>query len=134
MMDGQLIALYQRVADIGLPCMIGGSVGAMFYGEPRATLDIDLIIDASSQHVEAIIAAFPAEQFYLPPPAVIRHELARGAQGTFNVLDHASCLKLDLYPAGDDPLIRWGLEHRRPREVEGGIVMVAPAESLSRNP
>jgi hypothetical protein len=125
-MENELFALYQRVAGLGRPCMVGGSVAAMLYGEPRATLDIDMVLDASAIHVEAIMAAFPAETFYIPPEAVIRHELSRGAQGMFNILDHASCLKLDIYPAGNDQLIEWGLENRRTILMAGHAMMVAP--------
>ncbi len=45
-LDPGLLRLYQVLASSQLPIMVGGSVAAIFYGEPRSTLDISVVVDA----------------------------------------------------------------------------------------
>lgn len=41
--------------DLGIPYVIGGSVAASIYGEPRSTLAIDLMIDADEAQIRALV-------------------------------------------------------------------------------
>jgi len=129
--EAALARLYVRLAGTGLPVMVGGSVGAMAWGEPRATMDIGIVIDADRGHAQAIADAFDVEAHYLPPIEVIARELARGSRGSFNVIEHASGVKADIYPAGRDALNRWGLDHRVVRRVAGVDMQIAPAAYLA---
>jgi hypothetical protein len=126
-MDAGLARLYQTIAKIGLPVMVGGGVAAVFYGEPRTTLDIDMVIDAQPNHAEQIEAAIDPSEFYVPPVKSIYAELLRGGKGHFNIIDLLTGLKADLYPAGHDPLIRYGLDRATTRLMGGEPVRVAPA-------
>lgn len=98
------------------------------YGEPRLTLDIDRVLAIPTPALTLLPALFPAPDFYCPPLEVLQVECARGQRGHFNLLQVASGLKADVYPAGTDPLHRWGLEHRRWITVEGIPVAFAPPE------
>jgi hypothetical protein len=108
--------------------MVSGGVAAIIYGEPRLTNDVDVVIALHSENVPRLVAAFPPEQYYVPPQEVIVAEAARRRNGHFNVLHLESSLRADIYPAGDDPLIAWGMERRRALALGGGSVSVAPAE------
>ncbi|HBP18196.1 MAG TPA: hypothetical protein DEA08_10440 [Planctomycetes bacterium] len=118
--------LYQRFEALGLPLFVGGSLAAMVYGEPRSTLDIDVVIQATPPDAERFVSAFPPREFYLPPLEVIRDELARGSSGQFNVIDLASGLKADVYPAGEDPLIAYGMAEAVEHDSRGQTYRVAP--------
>lgn len=124
---GEVLDAVMRVRR---PWMLGGSVGAMCYSEPRATLDVDCVLAVRPGHEDLIIAAFPEEEFYVPPRSVIAHELRRGQAGSFNVIHHASGFKADCYPSGDDDLMRWGLSQVRQLPVAGLVVPVAPPEYI----
>jgi len=51
-----LAALIVRILDeLRIPYVIGGSVAASIYGEPRTTLDVDIMIDAEEKQVAALI-------------------------------------------------------------------------------
>lgn len=126
-LDQGLRRLYEGVVGTGLPVFVGGSVAAMWYGEPRSTLDIDLIVDAGPADAERFVSAFPATAFYVPPVEEIRKELARPRGGLFNVVDFESGLKADVYVAGDDPLIAYGFEGATPQDADGLSLNVAPA-------
>ena len=48
----------------GIPYALVGSVASSIYGEPRATNDVDLVIQIGTGDVKRLLAAFPADRFY----------------------------------------------------------------------
>jgi hypothetical protein len=93
-----------RLEATGLSYMATGSVASMIYGEPRLTLDLDLVIELPANRVEAFLAAFPESEFYRPPVEVVRLECSRESRGHFNVIHHETGAKADVYLAGRDRL------------------------------
>jgi hypothetical protein len=124
--ETDLIRLYRMLAATGLPCMIGGGFATILLGEPRSTLDIDIALACVPTDAERICAAFPGDRFYVPPVEVVRREIARGARGSFNIIDSITSYKADIYPAGDDELIAYGLAHSQEMATGHGDVRVAP--------
>ena len=88
---------------LGIRYFVTGSMATIFFGEPRFTNDIDIVIDLPPGKVSALCAAFPAEDFYLSEESA-RRAVAR--RGQFNVIHPRSGLKIDLIVAGDTPLDR----------------------------
>jgi hypothetical protein len=117
-----------RLNNLSIPYMITGAVASIIYGEPRLTNDIDLVIDLSPDDVETFADAFPIEDFYCPPPEVIRVEIGRSQRGHFNLIQHATGFRADIYAAGRDELHRWGLKNRKPVELKGEKFWLAPVE------
>lgn len=37
----------------GIPYLVGGSLASSVHGEPRSTLDVDMVIDLRPEHVQA---------------------------------------------------------------------------------
>ena len=108
--------------------MITGAVASIIYGEPRLTNDIDLVVDMNADDVDAFTDEFPLDDFYCPPPEVIRLEIARPLRGHFNLIHHATGFKADIYASGKDDLHHWGLKNRRAVDVEGEKFWLAPIE------
>jgi len=117
-----------RLNNLSIPYMITGAVASIIYGEPRLTNDIDLVIDLSPNDVETFADAFPIEDFYCPPPEVIRVEIGRSQRGHFNLIHHETGFKADIYAAGRDELHQWGLNNRKAVDVEGEKFWLAPVE------
>lgn len=113
---------------LGIVYMITGSVGAMAYGEPRMTTDIDVVLRLASDQVRPLLSCFPEADFYRRPEEIVRHEITRAARGHFNVIQHANGMKADFYPVGDDPLPAQALERRRRLDVGGSTIVLAPPE------
>lgn len=111
-----------------IPYAITGSVASIAYGEPRMTLDIDLVAVLEAPSAARILAAFPEERFYAPPLNVIVSECGRAGGGHFNVIDHESGLKADFYVGQPDPLQRFAIEGRRRLELGGFAAWLAPPE------
>lgn len=84
------------LTELGIPHLVTGSVASIFFGEPRFTNDIDIVIDLSAAGVDDLCAAFPADDFYLSKEAA-RDAVRRCGQ--FNLIHPASGLKVDFIVA-----------------------------------
>jgi hypothetical protein len=118
----------RKLSELEVPYMVSGSIAAVYYGEPRITNDVDIIVYLKRNDVSRVIRAFPGEQFYCPPHEVIELELAREQRGHFNLIHHETGFKADVYVTGQDPLHVWGLAHVRTADLEGEKVIFAPPE------
>ena len=49
-----------RLEALGIPFMLTGSVAAAFHGAGRATMDVDLVIDATRDQLRALVASLAA--------------------------------------------------------------------------
>lgn len=116
-----------RLDRLGVPYFITGSTAGTFYGEPRLTHDIDLVVGLALRHVRALVEAFPLEEFYCPPEDVLAIEVRRGQRGHFNLIHHETGFKADIYIAFDE-LHRWALAHRRSVTLGARTLWVAPVE------
>ncbi len=118
----------RKLNELGLRYMVSGSVAAIYYGEPRMTNDVDIIVFLKREDAVRIEQAFPADEFYCPPQEVIQIELSRPQRGHFNLIHHDTGFKADIYLTGHDKLHEWGLAHARTADLEGDYVIFAPPE------
>lgn len=83
---------------LDLPYLVTGSTATIFYGEPRFTADIDIVVDLPADRVDALVAAFGGGEFYLDEESV-RQAVAR--RGQFNLVHATAGLKVDfMIPQG----------------------------------
>jgi len=108
--------------------MVTGSVAAIYYGEPRMTNDVDIVVFLRPEDALRLEPAFPQTEFYCPPRETIQIEQARAQRGHFNLIHHESGFKADIYLAGADSLHSWGLARRQLAEIEGDQIFFAPPE------
>lgn len=118
----------ERLRRAGIEYMVTGSVAGIVYGEPRLTHDVDLVVSIADSQAEVLAQAFPDEEFYCPPIEVIQLETRRAQRGHFNIIDHDTGFKADVYPIGRDPLHRWAFAQRRTIEIGDAQMSVAPPE------
>lgn len=78
---------------LGLRYFVTGSVAAMFFGEPRFTNDIDIVVDLKPERIQEFCSEFPQTDFYVSEEAVRR---AVKQHSQFNILHPASGLKVDI--------------------------------------
>jgi hypothetical protein len=130
MLEPELFLLFVRPLNrTNIRYLIGGSVAAIFYGEPRLTHDVDFVVALTNRDIQQLTEVFPESDFYLPPLEVIAEEVARGTRGQFNVIHTATGFKADFYPAGDaDELNVWGFRCRREIQYGGETLALAPPE------
>jgi hypothetical protein len=110
-------------ADVGY--LLTGSLASSIQGEPRATHDVDLVIEVDARVVEALAAAFGAEAYYFDDLAA-RDALGRG--GMFNLIDTASGDKIDFWALTDHAFDQSRFERRVRTRVFGIEVAVSSPE------
>jgi hypothetical protein len=100
----ELLRLVTGIVErLGFRYLVTGSTATIFFGEPRFTNDIDIVLDLPASRIAELCAAFPAEDFYLSEESV-RRAVARGGQ--FNLIHPKSGLKIDFIVATDTPFNR----------------------------
>jgi len=107
----------------GIPYMVVGSLASTFHGEPRATQDVDIVIDPQPDQLAALLRSFDADAFYLGDG---QQALAR--RGMFNVIDVTSGWKVDFIVRRDRPFSTTELNRRIDAEVLGIRLSIATAE------
>jgi hypothetical protein len=117
----------QSLDSLGIPHTIGGSIASSFAGEPRSTIDIDIVVALNDGHISALVAALE-EEFYVDEAALRRAVRDRTSA---NLIHHASYLKVDLFVAGGTPLDEQQLQRRREvRLSDGRMLYVHPPEDI----
>lgn len=129
MQDPDFIQLFVAPLEAaGINYMITGSVASSIYGEPRNTLDIDLVVLLQPGQIQKLQQLFPEENFYLPPSDVLAVESRRNARGHFNIIHHNTGMKADVYLSRNHPSLGWALAHTRRIPTPDCEITVAPPE------
>jgi hypothetical protein len=96
-MISELLAITLRVVQeldqLNVPYLIGGSLASALYGEPRATIDADIVADLKTEHVAPLARALSSE-FYIAQDAALE---AIRAQRSFNLIHLATSFKVDIF-------------------------------------
>lgn len=129
------LALVEQLAAIfdalDLPYALGGSMASSLLGEPRTTVDVDLAVQLDEALGEALIERVTAD-FYVPVEAARN---AIRAHSSFNLIDTASALKVDLFVLGDGLLDRMQIERRVQVQLtsgSGGIWVTSGEDQVLR--
>jgi hypothetical protein len=127
------IAVALLVADVletlGLRYTVGGSLASSMSGEPRSTLDVDMVVAIREAEVAPLIAALGAE-FYVSEDALRRAVRERSAA---NLIHHRTSIKIDLFVMGSTPLDESQLDRRRRVQVSSNpdrFLYVHPPEDI----
>lgn len=127
--DPDLLGLFVRpIHGSGLRYIVAGSVAAMYFSEPRLTIDVDIPIFLGRRDLTVLSSLFPEPDFYCPPQDVLAVEADRECRGHFNVIHIPTGLKADFYPAKVDETFPWAWQHKLLVESDSGPVYLAPPE------
>ena len=112
-----------------VPYMVVGGFAAILYGEPRLTIDVDIVVGMRPEHVTPFVASFPIDRYYVNEETV-RDALRR--RYLVNVIESSTGAKVDLMPLPGDASTQAALS-RRQRLVydpEGHTATFINAEDL----
>lgn len=96
----QVVSTLERM---GIRYFVTGSMATIFFGEPRFTNDIDIVVDLPASRIAEFCVAFPAPDFYLSEETVHR---AVSRRGQFNIIHPSTGLKVDVMVPADTPFNR----------------------------
>ncbi len=129
MPEAELIGLFvSPLEKAGLQYLVSGSVASILYGEPRATMDINLGIFINEKNYGLLHRIYPETDFYVPPEDVIKIESRREIRGHYNIIHHETGYKADFYPSRNHPMLLWALRNLRRINVGDLTISVSPPE------
>lgn len=129
-MDEQLEILMEvakRLESAGIAYMVTGSMAMMFYSVPRMTRDLDIVIDAGPEDVDALFDLFKKD-CYVDRSSVAQ---AISRRGMFNVIHEEWAMKVDFIVRKETAYRRLEFDARKRIDVEGvALCVVAPEDLL----
>ncbi len=107
----ELLAYTTRVFEaLAINYFVTGSLASIFYGEPRFTIDIDIVAAVESRHIPELVSAFPAGEIYISEEGM---EDALTHYTQFNIIHPRSGLKVDVMIAKMDEFDRSRFSRRK---------------------
>jgi len=121
------IAVSRILDSLQIPHTVGGSIASSFAGEPRSTIDIDIVAAIRETQVDSLAAALSAD-FYVNAAAL--HRAVR-ERSTTNLIHQPTQLKVDLFIAGGTPLDEQQLARRQEIDLGSGRrLRIHPPEDI----
>jgi hypothetical protein len=111
----------------GIAYMLCGSFASAYYGTPRSTQDIDLVIEADPAQLRTFIQILPADEYYADLDAALE---AHQRQSLFNVIDLATGWKVDLIIRKSRAFSQKEFRRRQRINLQGLPLFVASAEDI----
>jgi hypothetical protein len=122
-----LSRITRSLDDAGIPFMLTGSLAAAFYGTPRATQDVDLVIDTGQPQLDHLLGLLLDNGLYVSRDAAAE---AFKSGGQFNAIDPATGWKADLIFRRSREFSRTEFDRRRPTNLFGVEVALPTVEDL----
>ncbi|MBI4265711.1 MAG: hypothetical protein HY657_15155 [Acidobacteria bacterium] len=121
------LAVARALDALGIVHTVGGSIASSIAGEPRSTVDIDIVAALRESDVPTLRSILAAD-FYVDEEALRR---AVRERSTANLIHQPTQLKVDIFVAGGTPLDDQQLQRRRAVEIDPGRTLyVHPPEDI----
>lgn len=114
-----------RLERAGVPYMITGSVASSYHGEPRATRDLDIVIDPDPGGLARLVGDLEAGGLYVDAEAADR---ALADRTQFNAIDAGTGWKVDFLVRKDRPFSRREFARRERASLVGVPGWIASPE------
>lgn len=117
----------------GIEYMIGGAIAEWAWGEPRATQDLDIVINLPVKAIERFSKELEKRKMLVPADIILNTMMDDRADIPLNAIHMYSGLKADLYLMRDGDKLRQSAFERRVKVDYGppiGKVYVHSAEDL----
>jgi len=115
-----------RLKKAEISYMVSGGVAVSYWGFPRTTHDIDIVIEAKKEDKEKIVALFEKD-FYISPEAA---EDAIETRFTFNIIHHQSGLKVDFWLVKKEPFGILEFKRRLRKKIFDKEIFIISPEDL----
>jgi len=119
--------VFQILDEAGVPYMLTGSLASAYYAVPRATQDIDLVVEIEAPGVERLVRGFREAECYVDRDAALD---AWRSRGQFNAIDPESGWKVDVMVRKDRPYSKTEFARRQRASLLGVEVTIASLEDV----
>jgi Nucleotidyltransferase of unknown function (DUF6036) len=107
--------------------MLSGSFASAYYGAPRSTQDIDLVIATTPAQLRTFVQNLPSDEYYADLDAALK---AHKRQSLFNVIDLRTGWKIDLIICKARAFSQEEFRRRQLVKVQELPLFVASAEDV----
>ena len=111
---GLYLDILRTLERFNVPYVIIGAFAGMSYGVTRLTADVDIVVDLSESHIQALASTYPPPRYYADPNQM-RDSIRLGTM--FNIIDSSEGRKVDLIPLTMKPGYAFALQNRIRRDV-----------------
>jgi hypothetical protein len=126
-LSGILRTVVTALEANGVPFMLTGSVGAAAHGAGRATMDVDLVIQATAAQLESVVGALSGPTIYVSRETALD---ALATESMFNIVDTATGWKADVIVCKSRLFSQTEFARRQPIEMDGLRLWVASVEDV----
>ena len=120
-----LAKVVQTLEQMGIEYMAIGSIVSSMQGEPRATHDIDIVVNLPRSKAFALAGAFLPPDYYFDPDAVLE---AISTKGMANLIDNRSGDKVDFWLLTENAFDLTRFARRHFEELFGMRIAVSSPE------
>jgi hypothetical protein len=99
----------QTLERLGIPYAVGGSLASSLHGVMRSTLDVDIVADMQSDHIQSLVEAL-SNEFYADDE-MMRDAIER--QSSFNLIHYETAFKVDIFIRKSRAFDQMQLDRRR---------------------
>ncbi len=124
--DEFLVLVARELEASGIPYMVTGPHSSSYYGQPRTTHDVDVIIDPTAEQLTQFLDRL-GDRFYASREAA-REALER--RSMFNIIDFEEGWKIDLIIRKERPFSKEEFRRRQQRILLGHSLPVVSAEDV----
>jgi hypothetical protein len=115
-----------RLDRAGVPYMVTGSLASSYHGEPRASRDVDIVIDPTPQGLKGLVDGLADAGYYVDREAALE---ALALRSQFNAVG-GDASKIDFIIRRDRPFSIEEFRRREPADLLGTAGFLATAEDL----
>ena len=105
--------IIRELERLSIRYQIGGSLASSLYGIPRATHDVDIVVEITIEHVPQLVKALKQE-FYIDANAVLE---AVQRRDLFNIIHLETMFKVDIFVMSSDDTSREEMDRRKPYHI-----------------
>jgi len=110
---GFLKLVIEALNAAGVEYLIGGAIAEWAWGEPRATQDLDLVVNIPVKSVNKLSKELEKRDMLVPAEIILDNILEDRADIPLNAIHMHSGLKADLYPVREGDELRQSAFQRR---------------------
>jgi hypothetical protein len=121
-----LADLIARLDDAGVPYMVTGSLASSYHGQPRSTLDVDIVIDPDRNALDRLVDALVEGSYYVDRDVASQ---ALDERTQFNAIGR-DALKVDFIIRKERAFSVTEFARREPADLLGTDGFVATAEDV----
>lgn len=114
-----LKAILDVLEEAGIEYLVGGAISVWPWGEPRSTMDVDMVIQLVPEAINPLSQELEKMEIYLPPDVILDNLLDTRGNLPLNAIHGASGFKAEMFLVREGDELRLAAFQRK-RKVNFG--------------